>query len=119
MTASVPYRRFTPTAHPTVKKSPSASSPSSFSKRLLKKKWDTVLNYIHAVGLPSTLADLGVTEFVEADFRRAAKIAASPKEFTKNVRADITADEVYDAILAADKAGAAQISSCSGEADST
>lgn len=73
-----------------------------------KEEWDTVLNYIHAVGLPSTLADLGVTEFVEADFRRAAKIAASPKEFTKNVRADITADEVYDAILAADKAGAAK-----------
>ncbi|HCJ01585.1 MAG TPA: glycerol dehydrogenase [Clostridiales bacterium] len=73
-----------------------------------EEEWNTVLDYIHAVGLPSTLADLGVTEFVEADIRRAAKIAASPKEFTKNVRADITADEVYEAILAADKAGAAK-----------
>ena len=73
-----------------------------------KEEWNTVLDYIHAVGLPSTLADLGVTEFVEADIRRAAKIAASPKEFTKNVRADITADEVHEAILAADKAGAAK-----------
>lgn len=70
------------------------------------EEWKTVMDYIHTVGLPCTLADLGMTEFVEADIRRAAKIAGSPKEFAKNVRADITLDDVYDAIIAADKAGA-------------
>ena len=73
-----------------------------------QEEWDTVLRFMQTVGLPTTLAELGFKDFVEADLRRAAKIAASPKEFTKNVRADITADEVYDAILAADKAGARQ-----------
>ena len=73
-----------------------------------QEEWDTVLRFMQTVGLPTTLAELGFKDYVEADLRRAAKIAASPKEITKNVRADITADEVYDAILAADKAGARQ-----------
>lgn len=70
-----------------------------------KEEWDTVLNYIKSVGLPSCLADLGITDVKEEEIRKVAEAATVPTQFTKNVRADITADEVYEAIMAADAAG--------------
>lgn len=72
-----------------------------------KEEWNTVLQYIKSVGLPSCLADLGITDVHEADIRRVAEAATVPTQFTKNIRADITADEVYDAIMAADAEGKA------------
>lgn len=71
-----------------------------------QEEWDTVLNYIRTVGLPSCLADLGITEVKEEEIRQVAAAATVPTQFTKNVRADITADEVYEAIMAADADGA-------------
>lgn len=70
-----------------------------------QEEWDTVLAYIRTVGLPSCLADLGITEVKEAEIRKAAEAAAAPAQFTKNIRPDITAEEVYNAIMAADAAG--------------
>lgn len=60
---------------------------------------DEVLSYIRQVGLPTCLADLGVTEVNETELRKVAEIANSPSQFTKNVRADITVDDVYNAIM--------------------
>ena len=70
-----------------------------------KEEWDTVLNYIQTVGLPSCLADMGITNVIPEEIRKVAEAATVPTQFTKNVRADITADEVYDAIMAADADG--------------
>lgn len=70
-----------------------------------KEEWDTVLQYIRSVGLPSCLADLGIQDVKEEEIRKVAEAATVPTQFTKNVRADITADEVYQAIMAADAAG--------------
>lgn len=69
-----------------------------------KEEWDTVLQYIRSVGLPSCLADLGIQDVKEEEIRKVAEAATVPTQFTKNVRADITADEVYQAIMAADAA---------------
>lgn len=70
-----------------------------------KEEWDTVLHYIQSVGLPSCLADLGIHDVKEEEIRKVAEAATVPTQFTKNVRADITADDVYQAIMAADAAG--------------
>lgn len=70
-------------------------------------EWQTVLSYIKSVGLPSCLGDLGITDVQEADIRKVAEAATVPTQFTKNVRADITADDVYEAIMQADAAGKA------------
>ena len=70
-----------------------------------KDEWDTVFRYIKSVGLPSCLADLGIKDVKEEEIRMVAEAATVPTQFTKNVRADITADEVYDAIMKADTLG--------------
>jgi glycerol dehydrogenase len=71
-----------------------------------QEEWDTVLRYIRQIGLPSCLADLGIADIRDEDIRAVASASTVPTQFTKNVRADITPDEVYAAILAADTAGA-------------
>lgn len=72
-----------------------------------EEEWNTVVQYIKSVGLPTCLADLGITTVKEEDIRKVAEAATVPTQFTKNVRPDITANEVYDAIMAADAAGKA------------
>ena len=52
-----------------------------------------------------TLAQLGVAEVVPETLHKVAEAACVPTQSTKNLRADITAQEVYDAILEADRLG--------------
>ena len=66
-----------------------------------------VLSFMRDVDLPMTLAQLGVKERNEETLRKVAEMAVVPTQSTKNLRADITADEVYDAILRADEIGRA------------
>lgn len=68
-------------------------------------EWETVLNYIKSVGLPSCLADLGIVEVSTEELQAVAEAATVPTQFTKNVRPDITADDVYKAIIDADALG--------------
>ena len=72
-----------------------------------QKEWDTVLQYIKSVGLPSCLADMGITDVKRRRTSPGCRRSDSSDAVTKNVRADITADEVYAAIMAADAAGRA------------
>ena len=60
-----------------------------------------MLGFLRDTGLPLTLAQLGVKEIV----KKVAEAAVVPTQSTKNLRADITAQEVYDAILEADRIG--------------
>ena len=64
-----------------------------------------VLSFMKAAGLPMSLKDLGVTEICEEELRKTAEAACVPTQSTKNLRADITPEEVYEAILKADKIG--------------
>ncbi len=70
-----------------------------------KAELDTVLGFLYDSGLPLCFADLGLTDASEASLRRVAKVAAHPKESSKNLRADITEDEIYAALLEADRVG--------------
>jgi glycerol dehydrogenase len=58
-----------------------------------------------AVGLPTTFAKLGIENVVEENLRKVAEAACVPTQSTKNLRADITADEVYEAMLQANRLG--------------
>ena len=69
------------------------------------QEWDEVFGFCKAVGLPTKLADLGIAEVKEEEIRKVAEAACVPTQSTKNLRADITAQEVYDAILEADRIG--------------
>ena len=66
---------------------------------------DEVLSYLRQVGLPTCLSDLGVTEVNEPELRKVAETANAPSQFTKNVRADITVEDVYNAIMSVDALG--------------
>ena len=66
-----------------------------------------VLSFMKQVGLPMTLADLGIAEVKEEEIRKVAEAACVPTQSTKNLRKDITPDEVYAAIMEADQIGRA------------
>lgn len=64
-----------------------------------------VLDFMKKVGLPTTFRELGIQQVVEENLRKAAEAACVPTQSTKNLRADITADEVYEAMRKADQLG--------------
>ena len=72
-----------------------------------EEEMNEVLSFMKLVGLPMTLADLGITDVKEEEIRKVAEAAVVPTQSTKNLRKDITADEVYAAIMEADKIGTA------------
>lgn len=71
-------------------------------ERAPQEEWNAVWNYMRTVGLPVSLVGLGITDIKKDELYQVAVAAASPKQFAKNVRADITADEIYEAIMAVD-----------------
>ncbi|MBU5434251.1 glycerol dehydrogenase [Pseudoflavonifractor sp. MSJ-37] len=70
-----------------------------------QEEFDEVSRFCRTVGLPTKLADLGITEVKDEEIRKVAEAACVPTQSTKNVRADITPDEVYAAILKVDELG--------------
>ena len=70
-----------------------------------QEELDQVLGFMKAVGLPTTFAKLGIENVVEENLRKVAEAACVPTQSTKNLRADITADEVYEAMLQANRLG--------------
>lgn len=70
-----------------------------------QNEWDEVFGFCKAVGLPTKLADLGITEVKEEEIRKVAEAACVPTQSTKNVSADITPDDVYAAIMKVDELG--------------
>ena len=70
-----------------------------------QEEWDEVFGFCKAVGLPTKLADLGIAEVKEEEIRKVAEAACVPTQSTKNVRADITPDEVYAAVMKVDELG--------------
>ena len=68
-------------------------------------EFQDVLRFLKATGLPTTLADMGASNPTEEELRKTAEVACSPKQLTKNMPFSITAEEMYAAILEADRLG--------------
>lgn len=67
---------------------------------------DEILRFCIDVGLPVTLADIGVTDATEEKVRRVAEVTAGPEETIHSEPFPVTPDIVYSAIVAADALGA-------------
>lgn len=62
---------------------------------------ETVIHIMQTAGLPLTLADFGITEIIEADWRRVAEIACAEGDTMSNMNQTVTPDDVYAAMMAA------------------
>lgn len=66
---------------------------------------EEILDFCTKVGLPVTLAGMGIKENVEEKVRAAAEAACAPGETIHNMPFKVTVDMVYAAIIAADRMG--------------
>jgi glycerol dehydrogenase len=63
---------------------------------------EEVINFNYTVGLPITLAQIGVTEDIPAKIK---KVSESVPDYVHNEPFEVTAKKIYDAILGADALG--------------
>ena len=70
-------------------------------------EFDEALAFCRKVGLPTTLADLGVAKPDPAKLKKAAELSCAPGETTGNMPFKVTAEMVYNAIIAVDALGRA------------
>jgi len=70
-------------------------------------EFEEALAFCREVGLPTTLADLGVTKIDPAKLKKAAEVACVPGEVTGNMPFKVTAEMVCNAIIAVDALGRA------------
>lgn len=68
-----------------------------------KEEIKEVMDFCHSVGLPITLKEMGVTDVKRVMI--AAEKACAPGESIHNMAGDVTPDQLYDALLAADLLG--------------
>lgn len=71
-----------------------------------QEELETVLNYCHMVGLPTTLEALGVKEITEEKVMSVAQLACAEGETIYNMPFEVTAEDVYAAIYTANRLGA-------------
>ncbi len=64
-----------------------------------------VMDFCIAVGLPVTLAELGVTEIKEEEIMAVAEAASAKTDTIHNMPFPVTAQDVYNAIITADNIG--------------
>ncbi|GAB1152485.1 MAG: glycerol dehydrogenase [Shewanella algae] len=62
---------------------------------------DNVVRIIKTAGLPLTLADMGLKHFCEEEWRKVAEIACAEGDTMGNMPMAISADDVYQAMIAA------------------
>ncbi|MFQ6372644.1 glycerol dehydrogenase [Shewanella sp. YIC-542] len=66
-----------------------------------KAEVDEVMRIIKVAGLPLTLEDMGLKNFVEAEWRQVAKIACAEGDTMGNMTMALSEDDVYQAMVAA------------------
>lgn len=66
---------------------------------------DTVLNFCRTVGLPTTLAELGIKEINPEQIMEVAKLATASGDTLGNMPFEVTPEDVYAAIIATDAIG--------------
>ena len=64
-----------------------------------------VVDFCQTVGLPTTLAEIGLADVSREEIRKVAEAASAPGESIHNMPFPVDADKVYAAILAADALG--------------
>ncbi len=64
-----------------------------------------VYDFCRAVGLPTTLAEVGLVDPSDADLMKVAELACAPGETIHNAPLDVTPKAVFDALKAADAYG--------------
>lgn len=69
------------------------------------KEINEVISFCKSVGLPTTLADLGITEVKKEEIMEVAKIACAPSDTLGNMPFAVCAEDVYAAIMGADALG--------------
>jgi len=67
-----------------------------------QREIDEVVGFCAAVGLPTTLQDLGMGELTREELFKVAQAASAPKKSIHNEPFPVTADDVLSAILVAD-----------------
>jgi len=72
-----------------------------------KEEFEDIQGFCLEVGLPVTLKELGITTNEQA--RKIAEAACVPGETVHNLAGDVTPEEMYAAIIAADKLGEARL----------
>ncbi len=70
-----------------------------------KEELEKVINYCKSVGLPTCLKDLGITNKSNDRIMQVAKASCAPGETIHNMPFLVTAEDVFAAILTADKFG--------------
>ena len=70
-----------------------------------QEEMDEVLYFCKSVGLPMTLAELGITEIRPEEIRKVAELACAPTDTMGNLPFPADEDAVYAAIIAADAIG--------------
>jgi glycerol dehydrogenase len=68
---------------------------------------ETVLDFLARIGLPCTLAGIGIQDPTRAKLKAIAQRATAPGETIHNEPFEVTVDAVIDAVLAADAVGRA------------
>jgi glycerol dehydrogenase len=68
---------------------------------------EEVIEFCTSVGLPTTLADLGIKEIKEEEIMKVATLACAEGDTMANMPFDVTPNDVYAAILAANELGLA------------
>jgi len=66
---------------------------------------DTVYSFCREIGLPTTLAEIGIKEINRDDLRRAAEKTLSPEESIHKEPVRLTTEKVVNAMLMADAYG--------------
>lgn len=66
---------------------------------------EEVLEFCQAVGLPTTLEELGIEEVKQEEIMEVAKLAAAEGDTLGNMPFEVSAEDVYAAIMAADAFG--------------
>lgn len=66
-----------------------------------KEEIDNVVRIIKTAGLPLTLEDMGLQEFVESEWRKVAAIACDKDDTMGNMRKAVSEADVYNAMVAA------------------
>lgn len=66
---------------------------------------ETVFSFCETVGLPTTLADLGVKKVNRARLMPAAEMACAPGQYIHHEAGTVTPEKVLDAMIAADAIG--------------
>ncbi|PSV43945.1 glycerol dehydrogenase [Photobacterium sp. GB-36] len=64
---------------------------------------ENVIYVIKMAGLPLTLADFGINEWVEDDWRQIVDLACSPSGSMSNMPVAVSAEQVYQAVIAANE----------------